>query len=64
MAQRTASDAHSRIDKLEPRVTKLETENNIQFKEIFYRLKRLEMFLVAGLGATITMLVSVLMRMG
>lgn len=64
MAQRSTAEAHSRIDKLEPRVTKLETENNIQFKEIFYRLKRLEMFLVAGLGATITMLVSVLMRMG
>lgn len=64
MAQRNAADAHLRIDNLEPRVTKLETENNIQFKEIFYRLKRLEMFLVAGLGSVIVMLVSVLVRMG
>lgn len=64
MAQRTAAEAHSRLDNIEPRVTKLETENNIQFKEIFYRLKRLEMFLVAGLGSVIAMLVSVLMKMG
>jgi hypothetical protein len=64
MAQRSTAEAHSRIDNLEPRVTKLETENNIQFKEIFYRLKRLEMFLVVGLGSVIAMLVSVLMKMG
>ena len=64
MAHRTAAEAHSRLDNIEPRVTKLETENNIQFKEIFYRLKRLEMFLVAGLGSVIAMLVSVLMKMG
>ena len=64
MAQRNAAEAHLRIDNLEPRVTKLETENSIQFKEIFYRLKRLEMFLVACLGSVIVMLVSVLVRMG
>ena len=38
---RTAGEAHLRVDGLEPRVTKLETENHIQFKEVFYRLKRL-----------------------
>ena len=64
MATRNLSEAHNRIDSLEPRVTKLETENNIQFKEIFYRLKRLETFLVAGLGAIIAMLVTVLIKMG
>ena len=61
---RTTSDAHKRLDQIEPRVTRLETENNIQFKEIFYRLKRLELFLVAGLGAVIVMLGNVLLRMG
>jgi len=64
MAQRNAQEAHTRLDRLEPRVTKLETENHIQFKEIFYRLKRLEMFLVAGLGAVIVMLANVLLKMG
>jgi len=61
---RTAKEAHSRVDGLEPRVTKLETENHIQFKEVFYRLKRLEAFLITGLSATIAMLVSIFFRMG
>ena len=45
------------------RITKLETENHIQFKEIFYRLKRLEMVLVVGMGSVITMLITVLFQM-
>mgnify|MGYP003637816557 FL=1 len=61
---RTAGEAHLRVDGLEPRVTKLETENHIQFKEVFYRLKRLEAFLITGLGATIAMLISILFKMG
>jgi len=61
---RTAGEAHKRVDGLEPRVTKLETENHIQFKEVFYRLKRLEAFLITGLSATIAMLVSIFFRMG
>ena len=61
---RTTKEAHSRVDGLEPRVTKLETENHIQFKEVFYRLKRLEAFLITGLSATIAMLVSIFFRMG
>jgi hypothetical protein len=64
MATRSVSEAHARIDGLEPRVTKLETENNIQFREIFYRLKRLETFLVVGMGSTIAMLITVLIKMG
>lgn len=60
---RNVSEAHSRVDSLEPRVTKLETENHIQFK-VFYRLKRVEAFLIGGLGATIAMLVSILIKMG
>ena len=47
---------------LEQRVTKVETETHIQFKEIFYRLKRLEMVLVGGMGAVITMLIGVLLQ--
>jgi len=61
---RNVSEAHSRVDSLEPRVAKLETENHIQFKEVFYRLKRVEAFLIGGLGATIAMLVSILIKMG
>ena len=39
-------------------------ENTQSIEEVFYRLKRLEMFLVGGLGATIAMLVSILLKMG
>ena len=48
------------MTKLTERITKLETENHIQFKEIFYRLKRLEVVLIGGMGAVITMLIGVL----
>jgi hypothetical protein len=48
---------------LDQRVTKLETENHIQFKELFYRLKRLEMVFIGGVGTVIVMLASMLWRM-
>tara|TARA_R100001463_G_scaffold69527_3_gene123012 strand:+ start:1041 stop:1199 length:159 start_codon:yes stop_codon:yes gene_type:complete len=48
------------MTKISERITKLETENHIQFKEIFYRLKRLEVVLIGGMGAVITMLIGVL----
>tara|TARA_R100001463_G_scaffold73918_1_gene127845 strand:+ start:1622 stop:1780 length:159 start_codon:yes stop_codon:yes gene_type:complete len=48
------------MTKVSERITKLETENHIQFKEIFYRLKRLEVVLIGGMGAVITMLIGVL----
>ena len=47
---------------LENRVTKLETENHIQFKELFFRLKRLEGILYIGMGSVITMLIAVLFQ--
>lgn len=55
--KKTVIDAHDRL-------TKLETSHHIQFREVFYRLKRVEAFLIAGLGAVITMLVTVLLKMG
>lgn len=45
---RTVQDAHRRIDEIEPRVTKLETEVHIQFKEVFTRIKRLETILIGA----------------
>jgi len=45
---------------LETRIVKLETENHIQYKEIFYRLKRLEWILLGGATAVIGLLVNVL----
>jgi tetrahydromethanopterin S-methyltransferase subunit G len=61
---RTVQEAHRRIDDLEPRVTKLETEVHIQFKEVFTRIKRLEAILIGAAGTIIAMLVAILTKMG
>jgi len=61
---RTVQEAHRRIDEIEPRVTKLETEVHIQFKEVFTRIKRLEAILIGAAGTIIAMLVAVLTKMG
>ena len=47
---------------LDQRDTKIETETHIQFKELFYRLKRLEMWLICGMGAVLAMLIGVLLQ--
>ena len=60
---RTVQDAHRRIDEIEPRVTKLETEVHIQFKEVFIRIKRLETILIGAAGTIIAMLVAILSKM-
>ena len=60
---RTVRDAHRRIDEIEPRVTKLETEVHIQFKEVFTRIKRLETILISAAGTIIAMLVVILTKM-
>lgn len=61
---RTTVEAHKRIDKIEPRITKLETEVHIQFREVFTRIKRLEAILIGAAGTIIAMLVAVLTKMG
>ncbi len=61
---RTVRDAHRRIDEIEPRVTKLETEVHIQFKEVFTRIKRLEAILIGAAGTIIAMLMAILTKMG
>lgn len=60
---RTTQEAHQRLDAMEPRVTKLETEVHIQFKEVFTRIKRLEAILIGAAGTIIAMLVAVLTKM-
>jgi hypothetical protein len=53
---RTTDQAHTRLDLLEPRVTKIETTVHIQFKEVFARIKRLEAILIAATAAIIALL--------
>jgi hypothetical protein len=58
---RRSTHGNSRMSKaLETRIVALETENHIQYKEIFYRLKRLEVILLGGATAVIGLLVNVL----
>lgn len=71
MAAQTVADAHNRLDKLEPKIDRLEsdvtvikTEVHIQFREVFTRIKRIESILIGASGAIILLLVSVLVKMG
>ena len=70
MAVSTATSAHQRLDKLEPKieqidrdVTALKTETKIQFKEIFVRIKRIEALLIGSAGAIISMLTAILLKL-
>jgi uncharacterized protein YqgV (UPF0045/DUF77 family) len=70
MAAQTVADAHNRLDKLEPKIDRLEsdvtaikTEVHIQFKEVFTRIKRIESILIGASGAIILLLISVLFKM-
>jgi uncharacterized protein YqgV (UPF0045/DUF77 family) len=70
MAAQTVADAHNRLDKLEPKIDRLEsdvtaikTEVHIQFKEVFTRIKRIESILIGASGAIILLLISVLLKM-
>jgi hypothetical protein len=60
---RTTEQAHTRIDLLEPRVTKIETTVHIQFKEVFARIKRLEAILIAATAAIIALLINIILTM-
>lgn len=66
----TNTSANKRLDVIEPKISALEkdvaslkTEVNIQFKEVFTRIKRIESILIAATGSIIALLVTVLMKM-
>lgn len=52
--------AFSKIEFLDRRVTVIETESRLQFKELFIRLKRIEGILVGAASAIIVLLSSIL----
>ena len=60
---RTTDQAPTRLDLLEPRVTKIETTVHIQFKEVFARIKRLEAILIAATAAIIALLINIILTM-
>jgi hypothetical protein len=67
----TVAAAHQRLDRLEPKidslakdVSSLQTEVDVQFREVFIRIKRIETILIGTAGTIIMLLISVLMKMG
>ena len=62
--KRTVASAHNRIDGLEMGVLELRTEQRIQFKDLYNRVKRTEQILWAAAGSIIGLLIAVLMKVG
>ena len=56
-------DMNERVSALERDMIAVQTEDRIQFKEVFTRIKRLETVLIGTSGATILMLLAILNRM-
>lgn len=66
----TNTSANKRLDVIEPKISALEkdvaalkTLVNIQFKEVFTRIKRIEGILIGATGSIIALLIAVLMKM-
>jgi uncharacterized protein YqgV (UPF0045/DUF77 family) len=64
MDKRTVSSAHQRIDGLEKDIVAMKTEMDIQFRDLFNRVKRMESIMLAATGSIIALLVAVLTKMG
>ena len=56
MNKRSAGSAHSRIDSLEKQLVQLQTTVDIQMRDLFNRVKRLEYIYLATSGFIIALL--------
>ena len=56
MDKRTVNSAHERIDQIEKQLIAMKTEMDIQFKDLFNRVKRLEAIMIGSSAAIIAML--------
>jgi len=56
MDKRTVSSAHQRIDGLEKENVVIKTEMDIQFRDLFNRVKRLEAIMIGTSGFIIVLL--------
>jgi len=56
MDKRTVSSAHERIDGLEKDIVAMKTEMDIQFRDLFNRVKRLEAIMIGTSGFIIVLL--------
>jgi uncharacterized protein YqgV (UPF0045/DUF77 family) len=57
MDKRTVQSAHARIDQIEKTIIAMQTEMEIQFKDLFNRVKRLEAIMIVTSAAVIGLLV-------
>jgi uncharacterized protein YqgV (UPF0045/DUF77 family) len=55
MDKRTVASAHERIDQIEKQLVAMKTEMDIQFKDLFNRVKRVEAIII-GSSATVIVL--------
>jgi hypothetical protein len=53
---RTLNQAHARIDGMEKDVVEIKTTMKISLKELYARIRRLEMILIAITGASLLLL--------
>ena len=63
MTKPTIASLNKEIHSLDTRTTALETENRIQFKDIYNRFRRIENILIGAFGATFLLLITIVIRM-
>jgi hypothetical protein len=63
MTKPTVTSLNKEIHSLDTRTTALETENRIQFKDIYNRFRRIENILIGAFGATFLLLITIVIRM-
>ena len=59
----TVLNLSTKVNDLDARTARLETETSIQFKDLFNRVKRIESILIGTSGAIVLLLISIIMRM-
>jgi len=60
--KQTAQTAHKRIDGLEKEVVAIKTEMEIQFKDLFNRVRRLEAVVIGTSGFIIILLLRIIIQ--
>ncbi len=63
MTKPTVTSLNQELHSLDTRTARLETEASIQFRDLFNRVKRLESIMLASTGATLLLLISIVIRM-
>jgi uncharacterized protein YqgV (UPF0045/DUF77 family) len=61
MDKRTVASAHERIDQIEKQLVAMKTEMDIQFKDLFNRVKRLEAIMIGSSATVIVLLLRLIM---